>query len=139
MVIFMIFSPPHYLSRVKRYSQLLLCGAPNCVTRQLTPEIGSPLMSLKHTHFKPPLFLVLLLFSLFLLFHLLLLHFHADCVLLTILSCRPMFIFTLIMQFFAFCKLKRNTQDYFALMSSTRRINRQSNCDIYPQTSKLCL
>ena len=28
MIIFMIFAPPHYLSRVKRYSQLLLCEAP---------------------------------------------------------------------------------------------------------------
>ena len=27
MVIFMIFAPPHYLSRVKGYSQLLLCEA----------------------------------------------------------------------------------------------------------------
>jgi len=29
MVIFMIFTPPHYLSRVKRYSQLLQCEATN--------------------------------------------------------------------------------------------------------------
>ena len=28
MVIFMIFTPPHYLSRVKGYSPLLLCEAP---------------------------------------------------------------------------------------------------------------
>ena len=28
MVIFVIFAPPHYLSRVKGYSQLLLCEAP---------------------------------------------------------------------------------------------------------------
>jgi len=28
VVIFMIFAPPHYLSRVKGYSQLLLCEAP---------------------------------------------------------------------------------------------------------------
>ena len=28
MIIFMIFAPPHYLSRVKRYSKLLLCEAP---------------------------------------------------------------------------------------------------------------
>ena len=30
MVIFMIFAPPHYLNRVKGYSQLLPCEAPNC-------------------------------------------------------------------------------------------------------------
>ena len=28
----MIFAPPHYLSRVKGYSQLLLCEAPKWVT-----------------------------------------------------------------------------------------------------------
>ena len=30
MVIFMIFAPLYYLSRVKGYSQLLLCEAPKC-------------------------------------------------------------------------------------------------------------
>ena len=30
MVIFIIFAPPHYPSRVKGYSQLLLCEAPKC-------------------------------------------------------------------------------------------------------------
>ena len=27
---FMIFAPPHYSSKVKGYSQLFLCEAPNC-------------------------------------------------------------------------------------------------------------
>ena len=38
MIIFMIFTPPHYLSRVKGYSQLLLCEAPKlrvCFTHGL--------------------------------------------------------------------------------------------------------
>ena len=30
MVIFMIFALPYYLNKVKGYSQLLLCEAPNC-------------------------------------------------------------------------------------------------------------
>ena len=43
MVIFMIFAPPHYLSRVKRYSQLLLCEARKRITatsKSLTKIVG---------------------------------------------------------------------------------------------------
>ena len=36
IVIFMIFAPPHYPSKVKRYTKLLLCEAPKCEMIHLT-------------------------------------------------------------------------------------------------------